>query len=133
MKNKSIYIIFLAISFINACTKEDSPTPSGGASDDRDRFTGTWVCTENGSTTFTINITKNGVADTIKIENFGGYGSTAPQTMALISGNSMTIPSQAITVTLINVQGSAVMNSAGTKITMNYMADGASNSATCVR
>ena len=133
MKNKSLYIIAFAITLLASCTDEDTPTPGGGTTDDRDRYLGDWICTESATLSFTINITKKGTSDTIRIENFGGYGPDEPQAIGLISGNSMTIPFQSITLTSINIQGYGVLNGASTKITMNYVADGNTIAATCTR
>lgn len=112
-----------------SCAKdEDQPEV-----DDRDKFTGSWICTENNTSSFTINISKTSAENTIKISNFSNFGTTEPQCLALISGNSMSIPSQDITLTSIHIQGSAIMNSANNKITMDYVADGDTIKATCVR
>ena len=121
----------MAFSSIISCKKEDTSSPDTSGGDNRNRYTGEWLCNENGGTTFTINITKTGVADTLLIDNFSGYGSSAPLAMAVVTGNSMTIPLQNITLTAIHISGSGVLNTTGTKITMNYIADGNAITATC--
>ena len=131
MKIKTLTIVAVASILFSACSKENDATP--GSTDDRDRFTGSWICTEAGNpSSFTITITKRGAADTIRIENFAGYGTNEPQAWALISGNSMTIPFQSITQTSINIKGTGVLNTAGTKITMNYIADIDTIAAICL-
>lgn len=123
--------LLLITSFLSSCSKDDS-TPSATSEDSRNRYLGSWLCVENGTTSFTINITKKGIADTLLIDNFSGYGSTAPLAYAIVNGNSMTIPTQNITITAVPIiSGSGIMNSAGNKITMNYKADGNVITATC--
>ncbi len=117
------------MAFVASCKKEDDPTTSIT----REQYLGEWLCNENGGASFTINITAKGNADTIVIDNFSGYGNTAPKAIALVSGSTMTIPSQNITITAINIYGTGVMNSNATKITMNYHADGTEINATCTR
>ena len=135
--NKKIYIAAVALSLFASCAKdEDSPTLN---TDDRDQFVGNWICTEKNldnlsTTSFSINITKSGTGDTVVIENFANYGSAPPQAYALISGNSMPIPTQNITNTSILIkEASGIMSNGGNKITMNYKADNVGYSATCVR
>lgn len=123
---------FAALLFICSCTDE-SDTPGGSAPvDDRSRFTGSWVCAENTGQTFGITISLKGSEDSIYINNFSNYGSTA-NAVGTVNGNSLTIPGQNISISSIFVQGSGVMNSAGTKITMNYIADADTISASCTK
>ena len=130
MSNKSIYIILLGLlAFLSSCKKDDD----GDNLITRNDYLGEWICTENGGTTFPINITKKGISDTIIIDNFSGYGPNDPKAMAIVSGGSMNIPNQNITNTAINIFGTGILNSSATKITMNYHADGVEINATCIR
>ena len=128
------FLPLILILFLAACAEEDDNTPgTSPPQDPRNRFEGSWLCTESGSPTpFTITITLHGSEDSLYIDNFGNYGSTA-DALALASGNSLTIPGQNISVTSIFVQGSGVLNSQGNQITMNYIADSDTISATCTK
>ena len=132
VRNKIIPFITL-LFLIASCTDDDNTPGTSPPTDERNRFTGTWLCTETGSPTpFTITISLHGTEDSLYIDNFGGYGSSA-DALALVSGNSLTIPGQNISVTSIFVQGSGVLNSQGTQITMNYIADTDTIAATCTK
>jgi hypothetical protein len=123
--------ILITVSLIfTSCAKDEDTTPSGPGSD-RDKFLGTWLCSEtlqNGPTTvFTIKIESQGSEDTIRISNFNNLGSPYAA-IALVSGNSMVIPAQQITQ--VDIAGSGLFNSQG-KILMNYTADTDTLSAVC--
>ena len=130
-KNIVLGCLLFVISIISSCTKDENTSPNSTSGDNRNRYTGSWLCMENGTTSFTVNITKKGIADTLLIDNFSGYGSTTPLAFAVVNGNSMTIPAQNITITNIAIDGTGVMNSSGAKITMNYTANGTAITAIC--
>lgn len=138
--HKSILFAALAsATFLTSCTDQNPGTPN---IDDRDRFAGTWICKEtigSGSsasvTTFTVDVTKHGVSDTIYLKNFSNYGSSAVA-QGEVTGNSMTIPSQYIGITSILVGGSGVYSgstNANEKINMVYQTDGQSATALYTR
>lgn len=110
-------IAVVAISFIG-CTTDENPGPT----DDRDKYVGTWSCTEldasNVQSTFTVNISKKTSDSTrIYIGNIGNIGS-AYKPEAVVSGNTFSIPSynsQGYTVS-----GSGSYSSSSGKINMNY-------------
>jgi len=92
---KQLLIVGACMTLFTACTDENS-SPTG---DDRDAFTGSWVCSEqssaNGTNTYSVSISKIGDEDSISINNF--YGVTPTVTaIALVSGNSLTIPFQSL-------------------------------------
>ena len=117
--NKTI-IAFAALimATLSACTETETGSPTG---DDRDNFTGTWNCTENstlyGSGSYTVNISKVGNFDSIEIKNFYQLGNST-KTIALISGNSITIPNQSVTG--ITVYGTGILSNS--KVNMTYYA-----------
>jgi hypothetical protein len=131
---KRILLIGCIAGFIASCQNEDDSTPGGGGTpDSRNYFKGEWTCTESGGVTpFSISIDSHGSADTIYINNFANYGGSAVA-LGLVSGLSLSIPGQNIGITSIFVQGSGVMNSQHTRITMDYVADGDTISAECTR
>ena len=123
--------VFLALTLVfSSCAKDDDTEPSAPGSD-RDKFLGTWLCSEtvqNGPTTvFTIKIESQGSEDTIRIINFNNLGNPYAA-YALISGSSMVIPAQQITQ--VDIAGSGLYNNQG-KIIMNYTADADTLSAVC--
>ncbi len=134
---KNYWIAFATISLFIASCSDETVDPTVDA---RDKFTGSWLCKEtvtgSPAQSFTINISKVGSGDSVKISNFSNYGTNPPQTIALISGNSIVIPFQNITPTVpsISVQGSGIYSSnGGEKINMNYTTDGQSAIAVCTK
>jgi len=135
---KNCWIAFVTISLFIASCSDETVDPTVDA---RDKFTGSWLCKETitspptSNQTFTIKISKIGNGDSVLIKNFSGLGETTlPQAYAEISGNSIVIPSQKITVTEIPVQGSGIYSSnGGEKINMNYTTDGQSATAVCTK
>ncbi len=123
--------IVLSLTLIfSSCAKDDDTEPSGPGSD-RDKFLGTWLCSEtvqNGPTTaFTIKIESQGSEDTIRIINFNNLGNPY-SAYALVSGSSIVIPAQQITQ--VDIAGSGLYNNQG-KIVMNYTADADTLTAVC--
>ncbi|MBK7885995.1 MAG: hypothetical protein IPJ86_01425 [Bacteroidetes bacterium] len=123
-----------AVLFFSACSDEDSANPTG---DDRTKFLGNWYCKEtigSNSTTFLINITSYGESDSIRISNFSNYGNTAVA-LGLVSGSSLVIPNQQISITYIPVQGSGtfVYQGGNEKINLIYTTDGQSATGVCTR
>ncbi|MFM7016483.1 MAG: hypothetical protein ACKOX3_09170 [Bacteroidota bacterium] len=132
---KIFWVAFASLTLFVASCSDETVDP---ATDPRDKFTGSWLCKETVTGTptqsFTITISKVGSGDSVKISNFSNYGTSAPQTYAEISGNSIVIPLQNITTTAIPVQGSGIYSSSGgEKISLNYSTDGQSASAVCTK
>lgn len=125
---QTLFLITIAIFFV-ACAEEDSADPNIPGSD-RDKFTGDWLCQEtvsgNPSTTFTITVQKHGSDDTLYVYNFNNIGSPF-YAIWLVSGNSVTIPSQ--TVSQIDLSGSGFYNNS--EVSLNYNSDGDAVSAVC--
>lgn len=99
-----------------SCVPEDTKI------DDRDDFTGNWLCQEDGTisgqSTYNVSITKSSTDSvTIYISNFYGLGNQYSAT-ATVDGNSMTIPAQL--VNNFNVSGSGTLS--GSQINLNYTA-----------
>lgn len=132
---KSIPLLALsALLFLSACATDDDANPNV---DERDKYLGKWSCQETigpNTITFEIYITSYGAADSIRISNFSGYGNTSVA-LGLVSGNSLVIPYQQVSITNIPVQGSGtyVNQGANDKINMNYTTDGQSATAVCTR
>lgn len=96
MKNLKIYFSITALSLVilSSCTIEDPNF------DERDDFTGSWICSEQstiyGNSNYNVNITKHSTDTTkILIGNFYQLGSSH-QASAIVSGNSFSIPNQTI-------------------------------------
>lgn len=90
-----LFAVAALVMFFASCTDEGT-SPTG---DDRDTFTGSWVCNEqstlNGTPTYTVSISKVGDDDTVSIKNFYDISSSV-SAIALVSGNSITIPFQTL-------------------------------------
>jgi len=133
MKKRNRYLVFAFLIMMASCTDDNNdPGVDNPTTDDRSRYAGSWICAENTGQTFSITISLVGSEDSINIKNFSNFGSTA-NAIGLVAGNSLTIPGQNISITSVFVQGTGIMNSAGTKITMDYVADGDTISATCTK
>ena len=133
MKYK-LLLTMVALAMLSACSDEDTPDPT---IDDRDKFLGTWSCSEtigSTTTTFPIIITSYGESDSLRLSNFSNYGNTAVA-LGLVSGKSIVIPNQQIGITLIVVQGSGLYSTQGAneKMTLNYTSDGQSATAVCTK
>jgi len=124
-----VLVAALIIFTVPSCTDDDPADPSIPGSD-RDKFVGSWLCKEtiNGTTnvTFTINIQKHGVDDTLFVYNFSNIGS-GEYAIWLISGNSVVIPQQ--TVTQIAFSGSGFYSDS--KVNLTYSSDGDQITALC--
>ena len=135
MKRNHALVIFL-LALIASCTKDSETTPV--ATDDRDKFTGSWLCNEGSGTPFTIEITKLSGTN-INIKNFSNYGDHA-NAVAEVSGNTLVISSQDFNdlpgVQNIVSSGSAIYSKTGSaeKIKMSYTVDSvAFNNVVCTR
>ena len=127
MKAAFAAIAVVAISFIGCTTDEDL-----GPTDARDKYIGTWSCTEtdagNVQSTFTVGITKKTSDSTrVFIGNIGNIGSSyKPE--AIVNGNSISIPS--FNAQGYTVSGSGSYSSSSGNINMNYTVnDGNGNDA----
>ncbi len=134
LKGYLIPVMAATLVLMSACSEDDTADPAG---DDREKFAGKWKCTEvigSNSTTFEIYITLYGVDDSIRISNFSNYGNTAVA-LGLVSGNSLVIPNQNISITNIPVQGTGIFTYQGAneKINLNYTSDGQYATAVCTR
>jgi hypothetical protein len=88
--------------------------------DDRDDFTGNWICQENssqlGTSSYNVSISKSLSDSTaILISNFYNLGSSN-SAKAIVDGNSITINPQL--VDNLNVAGSGTLN--GSQINLSY-------------
>lgn len=89
-----VFALISALLLFSACTPDNETT-----GDDRDSFTGGWTCKDSSKTTgdvqplYSVNIAKSGTADTVIIYNFYNLGGNT-SVIALVSGNSIVIPSQ---------------------------------------
>lgn len=89
-----VFAMISALLLFSACTPDNETT-----GDDRDSFTGGWTCKDSSKTTgdvqplYSVNIAKSGTADTVIIYNFYNLGGNT-SVIALVSGNSIVIPSQ---------------------------------------
>lgn len=124
----AITMVLLALS-IQSCSDEGTAEPFVPGSD-RDKFVGSWKCKETyagqAPNTFTINIQKHGSDDTLYVYNFNNLGSSLI-TIWLVSSNSVVIPNQSITQTVVS--GSGFYNNG--VINLTYSSDGEQVTAEC--
>ena len=136
MKKALLYCSIILMGFLASCTDEDDGSTPSSPGDDRDKFTGAWLCTEKitgqPQSTFTVEFSKVG-NDSVRIKNFSNYGDFT-YAYGEVNGSSLVIPQQNMGITSIPIQGSGLYSSgSGGKITMNYVVDGDTASASCVR
>ena len=116
----------LIITLFNACTDETADPGTPGS--DRDKYVGSWLCKEsvNGAqvAAFTVQIQKYGSQDSLKVYNFGNAGAS-DYAIWLVSGNSITVPAQA--VAQINFDGYGFYSNS--KLNLNYNSDGEATTA----
>ena len=131
---RKLFLVTALIAIVfSACTTDDEARP---AQDERVKFLGGWLCTDDsqvfGMSTYSINITTIGSADSIRIGNFNNLGQST-SVIALVAGNALTIPGQSVTG--IALSGTGIYS--GTGFTMLYNAnDGQTNdvvNSVCVR
>lgn len=116
MKNikTKLAIVTLGMFAFASCTTDDPNF------DDRDDYTGNWICQENssqlGSSSYNVSISKSLTDSTaILISNFYNLGSSN-KAKAIVNGNSFTINPQL--VDNLNVAGSGTLN--GSQINLSY-------------
>lgn len=126
-KNKIAVVAFTIAVALSSCTTEDLNF------DDRDDFTGNWICQEEGSisgiSSYNVSISKSQTDSvTIFISNFYGLGNQYSAT-ATVDGNLLTIPAQL--VNNFNISGSGSIN--GSQVNLNYVASaGGADNVTAV-
>jgi hypothetical protein len=113
-KNKIAVVAFSIAVALSSCTTEDLNF------DDRDDFTGNWICQENstqlGTSSYNVSISKSLTDSTaILISNFYNLGSSN-SAKAIVDGNTITINPQL--VDNLNVAGSGTLT--GTQINLSY-------------
>lgn len=116
MNSKLLFLPFAFIIFLASCT---DPANDPGT-DDRDALIGNWVTTESsaqfGSSSYTISISKSNSDDNqIIIKNFYNLGSST-NTIASVSGKSISISSQQVSSHTVSGSGSL----SGSKISWSY-------------
>ena len=127
MKKTFPFIILIAAltAIFFSCNPNDNPSDN---TDARTKFEGNWTCnehsTQNGNSTFTMNISLNsGNSSQIYFANLYALG-TDKKVYAVVAGNNATIPQQSIGSYTANGSGSIYSNN--TKIDLDYyMNDGA--------
>ena len=89
-----LVFIFVVVSFVS-CTDETALS----SGDSRDKFAGTWTCTEKSkiflNSVYTVNISPIGDGDSVSIRNFYNLGNNFSGT-GIVGGNAITIPFQSI-------------------------------------
>lgn len=113
-KNKIAVVAFTFAVALSSCTTEDLNF------DDRDDFTGNWICQENssqlGTSSYNVTISKSITDSTaILIANFYNLGS-GNKAIAIVDGNTFVINPQL--VDNLNVAGSGTLT--GTQINLSY-------------
>jgi len=131
-----IILLFFAIlvSFVGSCTPDEDGDNGNTYVDPRDKFTGSWKCTEMsrqfGSQTYNVNISLNPQNSTeILIANIYHFGYDE-KARAITSNNSATIPLQPICNNTNNIRGSG-MFSGNNQINWTYYVDDGADIDTC--
>lgn len=122
LRNK-IIIAVISVFALASCTTDDPNL------DDRDDYTGNWICQENssqlGSSSYNVSISKSGTDSTaILIGNFYNLGSSKTA-KAIVNGNTFTINPQL--VDNLNVSGSGTLNGSQINLTYAVSAGGTDN------
>jgi hypothetical protein len=98
--------------------------------DPRDKFTGTWLADEGNNMKYNVSISLDPNNNKrILFYNFHNLGA-AEHVYGEVDGFNVTIPFQQACQGTYQIQGSGVMNSAKTVITLNYTVDDGANKET---
>lgn len=121
-------IISFSVYFVS-CNPDDPDGSPQPVTDPRDQYIGSWTCTEvsqlyPAQTPFTVGISlSTGNSTQILISNFYHFGTTE-SAMAVVSGNTVTLPQQ--TVCNMTIHGNGTLETAS-KITWNYYVNDAAD------
>lgn len=120
---KAGLVLAIVVLSLIGCTTDEDLNPT----DDRDKYLGSWSCTEQGATqsTFIVTITKS-TSDSTKIflANINSLGSSY-KPAAVVNGNSLTIP--VYNSGGYTVSGSGNYNSGSGTISLTYTINGGGN------
>lgn len=133
MKRKILFLLFLTpIMLVSSCKKDEAVDP-------RDSFVATYNVSETwsnpngtGTDSYQITITKSATDNSkIIVSNFADFGLTIDAT---VSGSSMTIPQQSVTIENSVVGASGSGSVSGNVLNFSYTLTGSSGNlnATCV-
>ena len=132
MKKTFRYAIIAATLFMvfYACNPNDPNNNPQPTADPRDKFVGSWSCSEvshqNGSSTFTVPISLNANnSSQLLLGNFYQMG----QVYGVVAGTNVTVPSQS--VSSCNIWGSGNITNNNTRINWNYYVDTGADIDTC--
>ncbi|MFZ9942899.1 MAG: hypothetical protein ACO3O0_04765 [Bacteroidia bacterium] len=127
-RNRIASLVVGSLFLVSSCAEEPAEPELPGA--DRDKYVGSWLCKEfvNGNqvAAFTINIQKVGDNDSLRVYNFGNAGAN-DYAIWLVSGNSITIPSQSVATIAFN--GTGFYD--GGDLDLTYNSDGEAIDALC--
>lgn len=115
------WILFIALAgslFIISCQPDDpaDDTPV----DPREKYHGSWLCTESSSMSYTVNIVADSTNTTqLKLYNFHHLG-FEEKVFGIVSNTTITIPSQTACLGTVTLEGTATMQSNNTTIDFYY-------------
>jgi len=127
---RATIIVALLLSIFYACNPNDPNNNPQPTADPRDKFVGSWSCTEishlNGTSTFTVPISLNATnSSQILFGNFYQIG----QVYGVVAGNNVTVPSQS--VSNCNIRGTGTITNNNTRINWNYNVNDGADTDTC--
>lgn len=130
MKTKSlkkiVYLLSLVIiaTIIHSCEPDEKEDPINV--NPRDKFLGTWLCTEQNKLTYTVNIVVSpDNSSNVLLKNFHHFGLNE-HVVGEISGTTITLPQQSASQNTWFVNGSGVMTANKKDIIFQYtVSDGA--------
>jgi hypothetical protein len=113
---KYFLLVLISASILTSCAPDDDLQI-----DDRDKFIDAWTCNDSsnvfGSSAYTVTVERKGDIDSVRMKNFYNLGSSN-FVYGLVSGSSITIPSQISDGITINGTGIFSNNS----FNINYTA-----------
>ena len=135
MKKIFRYSLILAsfVSLFLSCNPDDNNNDPQPVDDPRDKFVGTWHCSENshqnGASNFIVTASLNsGNSSQIYLANFYQLG-TGQKVYGVVANTNVTVPSQ--TVSGVTINGSGNMTDNNTKISWNYYVNDGADIDTC--
>ena len=114
----SLAAVLFGLLFLTSCAPEDDPTATPANTDPRAKFNGNWAVSENsndyGPSTYNCTISDSSQASYIFIAYLYGFNK---KTVASVSGNTFSIPTQ--TIQGQNISGSGTLGNAN-QINLTY-------------
>ena len=119
-KSRILYFLFAAIFVAIAFACEPDEPEDENPSDERLKFSGSWLCTESTQMSYTVNINIDSSNTTqIKLYNFHHLG-FEEMVFGIVNGNTVTLPNQTACQGTVTIEGTSNMQANQNNIDFYY-------------